>query len=431
MLPMRVYGLSAGQWHQVIAAWSGWLMDGYVSISYVLLVPIISVILFPAGFGGFIATILAFVVGAIARSVGSVYLGAALGDRIGRKRLLVISIIGFSAFSASLGLLPPYADAGIIVPVVLYVLVFIEGMFGGAEYGGGTALSMESIPPEKRGMVGAFVQSGFGSGFLIAAFALIVISSITNVADTGWRIMFFSTLIPGAIILAIRFGVSETEVFSDMSAKGEVERTPLLALFRESGGRMAIALIITTALLYINSATFSFWPIYIEDGRYLGVNLQTGLFYILLINFISLLGVWLGGALINRIGGRRRPMLSYALLLTVIIAPLTIASLSRAPLVFVTAMSIIAFSEAMIFSTIPALLSETFSKRYRVTATGFAYNGGAIVGSWAVTIIPLLAGTVGIAASWILNLLISCIVLVVGIAMIPETWVSGKDKITN
>ena len=86
---MKVYGLSGGQWHQVIAAWSGWLMDGYVSISYVLLVPIISVILFPAGFGGFIATILAFVVGAIARSVGSVYLGAALGDRIGRKRLLV------------------------------------------------------------------------------------------------------------------------------------------------------------------------------------------------------------------------------------------------------------------------------------------------------------------------------------------------------
>ncbi len=428
---MSLYGLKPGQWRQVIAAWSGWLMDGYVSISYLLLVSVISNgILFPTGFGGFIATIFAFVVGAIARSVGSLFLGTVLGDRIGRKRLLIISIIGFSGFSASLGLLPTYSNAGIIVPVVLYIIVFIEGMFGGAEYGGGTALSMESIPPEKRGFLGAFVQSGFGTGFLIAALALILISSFTNVAVIGWRIMFLTTLIPGALILAIRFGVAETDVFSEMAIKSEVEKAPMRTLFRESRRPMAAALIITSALLYINSATFSFWPIYIQTKQYLGLSNQSGLFYILFINFISLFGVWIGGALINRIGGRRRPMLFYSLFFLVIIGPLTYLSLSRAPLVFVTVMCVIAFTEAMIFSTIPALLSETFSKRYRVTGAGFAYNGGAIAGSWAVTLIPIMETGIGLAASWLVNILVACVVLVIGVAISRETWIAGKDKIT-
>lgn len=428
---MSLYGLRAGQWHQVIAAWSGWLMDGYVSISYLLLVSIISKILFPSNFAGFIATILAFVVGAIARSFGSVILGDLLGDKIGRKRLLIISIIGFSVSSASLGLLPTYAAAGIIVPIALYIVVFVEGMFGGAEYGGGTALSMESIPPDRRGMLGAFVQSGFGTGFLMAALVLNLISTYTDVSVIGWRIMFLSTLIPGVLILAIRFGVSETGVFREMADKGEVERAPLNALFKESGGSMGIALVITSALLYINSATFSFWPIYIPDPGYLGIGIRTATIYILVINFISLFGVWLGGALTNRIGGRRRPMLIYSLLFTFIILPLTYASLSRSPAVFVTAMCVVAFAEAMIFSTIPAFLSETFSKRYRVTATGFAYNGGAIAGSWAVTVIPLMAVFVGIGIAWVANLLIACVVLVVGIAASKETWISGKDEITR
>ncbi len=426
---MSLYGLNRGQWHQVIAAWSGWLMDGYVSISYLLLVGVVSILLFPSGFTGFIATVSAFVVGAIARSFGSLFLGNYLGDRIGRKRLLVISIIGFSAFSASLGLLPTYASAGIAVPVILYILVFIEGMFGGAEYGGGTALSMESIPPERRGMVGAFVQSGFGAGFLIAALVLNLIASVTSLVAVGWRIMFLSTLIPGIIILAVRFGVSETEVFSDMSYKGEVEKAPIGALFRESGRPMIIALVITSALLYVNSATFSFWPIYLSSYVKLGVTTYT--FYILLINFISLFGVLLGGALINRIGGRRRPMLIYAVIFTFLIIPLTYFSLSGNPAAYVTAMGVIAFTEAMIFSAIPALLSETFSKRYRVTATGFAYNGGNIAGSWAVSIIPLMAAVLGIGTAWVVNVVIACIILVAGIAVSRETWVAGKDEISR
>ena len=81
--------------------------------------------------------------GAAARSVGSVILGNFIGDRKGRKNLLSISIIGFSVLAAAIGLLPTYSQAGIASPILLYALLFLDGIFAGAEYGGGTALSME------------------------------------------------------------------------------------------------------------------------------------------------------------------------------------------------------------------------------------------------------------------------------------------------
>lgn len=428
---MKVYGLSGSQWLQVVAAYSGWLMDGYISISYLFVAETISKILFPATYVGFIATMGGFVIGAVARFAGSLYLGDVLGDRIGRRKLLIVSVVGFSVFSASIGLLPTYSSAGLIVPVALYILMIITGMFAGAEYGGGTALSMESIPPERRGFVGSFVQSGFGTGYFIVALVFAFVSSHFSMGGIGWRIMFFMTLIPGAIILLLRLGATETPVFSEMSQKGAIEKMPLFSLLRESWKAVLIGLLITNALIYINTSTFGFWPVYMQSFG--GVNGEDAGLYIALINFVSLLGVWSGGMLSGLIGGRRRPMLGYAILFAVLVAPFTYLSLSREPVVFVSAMSVIAFTEAMIFSTLPAFLSESYSKRYRVTATGFVYNGGALAGSWALLVITANTNASGsnLGPVWILNMLAASMVLIVGIALARETWVSGKDKIIN
>lgn len=428
---MTVYGLSGRQWHQVIAAWSGWLMDGYISISYLFVADIIATVLFPATYTGFIATIGGFVIGAVARFAGSIVLGDVLGDRIGRKNLLVISVIGFSVFSASIGLLPTYASYGLIVPAALYILMFVTGMFAGAEYGGGTALSMESIPPERRGFVGSFVQSGFGTGYFVVALVFSLVSLHFDMQTTGWRIMFFITLIPGLLILLVRLGAAETPVFSEMSEAGKIEKVPFAALVRESWKPILVGLLITNALLYINTSTFGFWPIYLP--KYGGVSFaDTGL-YSAAVNAVSLVGVWSGGALSGLVGGRRRPMFVYAVIFAIIVLPMTYLTLNRTPLIMVGAMSVVAFSEAMIFATMPAFLSESYSKRYRVTATGFVYNGGALVGSWAVLFITGYTRPDGsnLGSVWMINLLVACIALLIGIAIARETWISGKDKITN
>ena len=146
-------------------------MDGYTTIAYAFVAFTMATVFFPSGSKGLdvILAFAGFAVSAIARSVGSLLIGNFLGDKLGRRRMLVITILFFSLFSASKGLLPGYSSIGIAAPVLLYVILFIEGMFAGAEYGGGTSLSMESIPPERRNFIGSFVQSGFGLGYFTIA----------------------------------------------------------------------------------------------------------------------------------------------------------------------------------------------------------------------------------------------------------------------
>ena len=140
------------QMAQILSAFSGWLMDGYTSIAYVVVAVTISGVFFPSNFSdSLLLTFLGLAVGAVARYLGSITLGNFLGDKLGRRKMLLYSIVGFSFFSFLIAFLPTYKTAGYLATIMLYVLLFLVGIFAGAEYSGGTALSMEAIPQEKKG----------------------------------------------------------------------------------------------------------------------------------------------------------------------------------------------------------------------------------------------------------------------------------------
>lgn len=427
---MPVYGLNKKQWVQIFSSWSGWLMDGYVSIAYALVIVTISPLFFPNNIGiigGFIG--LAF--GAISRSVGSLFLGNFLGDRIGRKRMLTLTILLFSVFSALIGVLPTYSQAGILSPFLLYLLLFTVGIFAGAEYGGGAALSTESVPAERRGFVGAFVQSGFGTGYFIAGFVLAALGIIftgSQFLAIGWRVLFFTTLIPGVLTLIIRAVTPESEVFKEMVSDTGAERVPVLGMIKEAAGPMMLAILITTGLLYINTGTFAFYPSVLQADLS-DNNVVTVGFVIALINLISLFGVWFGGAISNLMGGRKVSMIVYTILFLITAYPLI--ELGYSPNIYseVLGFGLQAFIEAMIFSTLPAFLSETFSKKYRTTAVGFTYNAGGIIGGFAAAFITLTAGFVSFKTAWVLNLAVAGIIMIAAIAASRETWSArGKEK---
>ena len=98
---MEVYGLKKSEWMQVLSSWSGWVMDGYVSITYALVAVTISKVLFPPIYLALVATVLGFIVSAVARLVGSVVLGNFFGDKLGRKTMLTITVLFFSIFRHS------------------------------------------------------------------------------------------------------------------------------------------------------------------------------------------------------------------------------------------------------------------------------------------------------------------------------------------
>ncbi len=428
---------------QIFAAWGGWVMDGYTSIAFLLVAFFpISYIMFPASLG-YWRLVLALVPAAFAgigRPIGSLVLGNFLGDRVGRKTLLTVSILGFSLFSASKGLLPTYDQAGILAPVLLYIILFLEGVFAGAEYGAGAALSLESVSKERRNLVGAFVQSGFGTGYFLIVLADILITSgmsTSALMSYGWRYLFFTTLIPGVLTLVIRLTSFESTVFTDMKKSGTVAKVPVKSMVSESGSKVIYALMITTGLLFINTATFSFWPVISTGGipgvsfpiQFLGFASSARLDALLIINFVSLIGVWLGGILANWTTSRRFPMLIYAAIFTLPSAAFVYLGYSQSVTAFTIVFSIQAFLEAMIFSTLPAFLSETFSKKYRSTAIGFVYNSGALLGGFALILVLIPTYYVDIRLIWSIEIYLAAFLMLAGIYLVRERKGQKVDSI--
>lgn len=434
---MPLYGMDRRTWLQVLGGYAGWLMDGYTTIAYALVAVTVSTIFFPSSIGiyGLIATFGGLAVGELARPVGSIILGNFLGDRMGRKSMLTATIVGFSVFSTLKGLLPTYGQVGILAPVLLYILLFMEGLFAGAEYGGGTALAMESVPAEKRSPIGAFVQSGYGTGYFIVSFVFAALFSYygkTVFDEMGWRILFFTTILPGLLTLIIRVSTRETSVFSEIKKAHRIAHQPAVSLIREGGRPLVLALILTSGLLFINSITFSFYPTLFTllhkgiTGTIIGE-------YNGYINLISLFGVWIGGVLGLLIVGRRRAMLFYTLIFIILTFPFAYLAFHGTELQDLIIFSLQAFFEAMIFSTLPAFLSETFSTRFRTTGVGFAYNGGGILAGFAISIVLYTSTfTHSLYAAWTGWFFIAEVMMILGIIFSSETYFRNReDRIMN
>ena len=434
---MEVYGLKKSEWMQVLSSWSGWVMDGYVSITYALVAVTISKVLFPPIYLALIATVLGFIVSAVARLIGSIILGNFFGDKLGRKTMLTITVFFFSIFSASVALIPTFTQIGILAPAILYVALFLVGFFAGAEYGGGTALATESVPPERRGFVGAFVQSGFGVGYFIVSLVFFALDSFygqTAFQAFGWRVLFATSIIPGILALVLRLFTRESKVFTDMQKENKVEKIPLRNMVKEVPLGIAFAIMITAGLLFVNGATLSFYPIVME--KFESIPYSTVGLAIALINLISLFGVWIGGMLSNRLGGRRISMAIYSIAFLITTYPLIYFGLSHSLFAVVAAFSVQAFIEAMIFATLPAFLAEKFSKRYRSTAVGFSYNAGGIAASFSTTIILIfVAFHFSLLNVWSFIVIAASLLMIAGVILSSETWSSkyskrSDDKIT-
>ncbi len=419
-------------WRNVIAAWSGWVMDGYVTSAYALVtVTVISRLLMPPNFG-LVGALFGLALISVPRIFGSLIFGNFLGDRLGRRTMLTITVIGFSVSSFMIGFLPTYSSYGDVATGLLFLLLILVGLFAGAEYGGGTALATESVPANKRGFIGSFVQSGFGIGYFIVTLVYIMLTLAypgAKFETIGWRILFITTLIPGIIALITRLGAKESPVFKEMQAAKEVQKKPVISMFKEAPKYVVIGIIICAGLLLVNSGTISFYPTVMESNAI--SNTTVG--YILLIaNGVSLLGVWIGGFLSNHIPGRRLALLIYSSIFLVSIYPLTVLGTSFHSLTdLYISYSIQAFLMASIFSTLPSFLAESISKKFRTTGIGFIYNFGGAIGGFAPLFIELIIPRYGTFHGWIIVLFAATIALIVAVLLSKETWSRSHREMSD
>jgi MFS family permease len=180
-----------------------------------------------------LASFATFAVGFLARPFGGLFFGH-FGDRMGRKPMLVATLLLVGGGTFLIGLLPTYASAGIWAPIMLLALRLIQGFGAGAEYGGAVIMAVEFAPPGKRGLYGGFAPLGVTVGNLLAAgvFYLVTMLSKNDLLAWGWRIPFLVSLLLLGLGVFIRARVSETPVFEAANAKRPPLKAPAIEALR-------------------------------------------------------------------------------------------------------------------------------------------------------------------------------------------------------
>ena len=215
-------------------------------------------LIFPTAFFGeatpstaLILSLLTFAAGFIARPIGGIIFGH-YGDRVGRKKTLVIALILMGVSSTLIGLLPTYAMIGVTAPILLTSLRFAQGLAIGGQWGGAMLLVTESAPSDKRGYYGAFAQAGAPVGVILANLAFIITSALVSEESFyswGWRIPFLASAILIGISMYIQLNLEDTKAFKELQGMREdhegnnevVQRSPILEAIKKYPKRIALA----------------------------------------------------------------------------------------------------------------------------------------------------------------------------------------------
>ena len=417
--------LTTSQKKIAIGSFLGWSLDGYDIVLMLLVVPSISQLFFPSKDPVFsiLATFASYTVTLIMRPLGSVIFGI-YGDKFGRKKSMIITILGFSVATFAVGLLPTYAVVGVFAPILLIMVRLIQGIFAGGEWGSGAVLTIESIPKQKRGLLSGFLQSGFSFGFLLAAisFQIITIAFPGDMfEEIGWRILFFTGIIPGFVALFVRISMDESPLWIKKNKESGPEKTPLRSIvFGIHKKEFLLCATIMTGLVYMYHGSISILPTYLEQfGNFEKEQIALIMIYATASSWI---GMILTGWLSQKIG-RKKSMLIFVSASILVSIPLASAILNN---VYGMVLYVVVF--AFVISTasgpIPAYFSERFPTQIRNSAAGFSYNAGLIFGSWSPLIALYLMSAVPkqmIPVALGINIMIGAIILIIPTLLSRET----------
>ena len=351
----------------VFGSWLGWSLDGYDLVLMLLVIPLISVLFFPAEDPTFslLATFAAYIITLIMRPFGGAFFGN-FGDKHGRKKAMIITIMGFSAATFATGLLPTWEMIGFLAPIFFIVLRFIQGFFAGGEWGSGAVITMETVPKEKRGILSGFLQSGFNFGFVIASvvfFGAVSLFPDENFIEIGWRIMFFTGIIPGLVALYVRFKMNESEVWLAKKSHNKNKKAPLKKLLSSKEGRkrFIFSLILMTGLMYAYYTSIGFYPTFLQN--YVEIEKSEVSMLMIVGTTTSLFGQIFTGYLSQKIG-RLKTIIVFATVAMIIAIP-TFYGLYNAESVFerVLYTIVLIIVSTTGFGPIPAFLSERFQQK--------------------------------------------------------------------
>ncbi len=339
---------------------------------------------------GALASFATLAIGFLFRPLGG-YLAGHFGDRIGRKRVLIWSLVVMGVVTTLIGVLPTYATVGVVAPILLILLRVIQGIAYGAEWGGAVLMAVEHAPERRRGFFGALPQIGIPGGLLVANGVILATSGLPG--DWAWRVPFLLASVMVIIGIFIRLKVAESPAFEAVKEQGEVLKQPALealkhdwrSILRVIGLRLA-----ETGGYYV---TTSFVVSYV--GLAAITESSNVLIGTLVGSAIGLASHLLYGALSDRIG-RKRVFLIGSIFTIAFGIPmfLLINTGSLVMIVVAVALSLV-FSHDPIFAVESSWFSELFPANRRTSGISLGYNGAAIVAGFLPFIATAVYGWVG------------------------------------
>lgn len=381
-----------------------------------------------------------FAFGFIARPLGGIVFGH-FGDRIGRKKTLVIALWMMGISSTLIGLLPTYATIGVAAPIILCLLRFAQGLAIGGQWGGAMLLVTESAPADKRGYYGAYAQAGAPVGVILANLAFIIISSSVSeqaFMDWGWRVPFISSVLLIGISMYVQLNLEDTAAFKELQAikaKRDAEseaviirRSPIIEALVKYPRRIALA---AGAFLSIQVAFYiliGFVLAYGGDPSGAAIPRDTMLFAVLVASAVQVPAQFWAAAYSDRHGRRGIFMLG---------AFLTGAwSFALFPLIDTGEfwLVVLALSGGLIFLGLmygpqAAFFTELFSTEVRYSGASLGYQIGAIVGgAFAPTIATLLWAEYSIV--WVSVYIAGASLLsLISVRLLTETYQSDLSDV--
>jgi metabolite-proton symporter len=360
----------------------GTTLEYYDFAVYNMLAALVFNRLFFPSFDPLSGTLLAFstfAVGYLSRPVGGIIFGH-LGDRYGRRFVLVATLLLMGMTTALMGLLPTYATAGVASPVMLVLLRFVQGAALGGEWAGAVLLSVEHGDPGCRGRNASWAQMGPSLGTLLATGSIALITLLMSpdeFMEWGWRVPFFASVALVVFGLWIRVGVDETPLFKQIEQQQSKARAPLREVVREHWRSLLVGggVRIGPDVLYSLSVEFSLSYM----TTVLGLSRTMALTALSIGGVFNAFTIPLFGGLSDRLGRRAVYGTGTVLGLIWMFAFFPLLE-TRQPLLIVVAVAVALTLHAMMYGPQAAFIAEQFPTRVRYAGASLAYTLAGIVG---------------------------------------------------
>ncbi len=371
-----------------------------------------------------------FAIGFFARPLGGIVFGH-YGDRIGRKAMLVTTLMMMGVATFLIGVLPTYSSIGIAAPILLILLRLVQGFGVGGEWGGAVLMAVEHGHEGKRGFYGSCVQMGVPVGLLLAASVFAVVTRMPEEAflSWGWRIPFLLGIVLLAIGMFIRLQIMESPLFQEAQEKKGVAKLPIVEVFKKHPKNVLLAM----GARFAENACFYIFSVFVLSYAvdHLGLERPTILTGVWIAAAIQIFAIPAFGILSDKIG--RRPVyLAGAIFIAVFAFPFFWLIETKVTILIWLAIILGLVGHAAMYGPQAAFFSELFGTRVRYSGASIGYQ---LASPFAGGLAPLIATALlewSGNGSWAVStyLVVTAVITLVAIYFAAETYRSnlGEDE---